>query len=114
MNREERRHPTKSAKVKQLLDDISAVRKFKDAIEGDWPIKDGDKVQLNLDVIKRHQGYEKRLPAYRRFCEENAGKIFTVVYDTNLRQSVVYLAEDTTEPKWLFWIGDLKKVSQQH
>lgn len=110
MDRQQRRHQPKAAHVKQLLDDMSAIKKFKEAIEGDWPIKEGDKVQLNLDAIKKHPGYEQRLPAYQKFCEENADKVFTVVYDKNSRNSVVSLAEDESKPKWLFWIGDLKKA----
>lgn len=100
----------KAKQIKKLLDDLSEVKKFKDIIEGDWPIKDGDKVRLNLDVIKKHPGYSQKLPAYRRFCEENAETVFTARYDKKLRQSVVSFEEDTTSPKWLFWIGDLEKV----
>lgn len=113
MNREERRHPQKIAQTKQLISTMSEIQKYKDAIEGDWPLKAGDKVQLNLDAIVNRQGYTKTLPAYQKFCEENAGKTFTVEYDKNLRQSLVCLAEDTTKPKWLFWIGDLTKVRSE-
>lgn len=111
MNRQQRRHPSESAKMKQLLENMNAVKEFNDIISGDWPIKEGDKVQLDLETIKKHPCYEQRMPAYQKFCEENAGKIFTAVYDKSLRPSVVCLAEDKTEPKWLFWIGDLKKVN---
>lgn len=110
MNRNERRHPSRATEVKQLFDTICEVKKYKDIIEGDWPIKEGDKVRLNLDAITKRRGYEGTLPLYRKFCEENVGKTFTVKYENNLRQSVVCFEEDTTEPKWLFWIGDLIKV----
>ena len=30
----------------------------------------------------------------------------------NMRNSVVCLKEDQTKPKWLFWIGDLTKVTE--
>lgn len=110
MNRSERRNPSKFAQIKNLLNDMSAIQRYKDTIESDWPIKEGDKVRLDLEVIRKHPNYEQLLPAYRKFCEENAETVFTVSYDKSLKQSLVSLAEDTTEPKWLFWIGDLKKV----
>lgn len=105
--------PNKKLKVKrigQILDDLSEIQKFKTAIKGDWPLKDGDKVKLDIDTIKKHPEYQQRLPAYRRFCEENADKVFTVAFEEGLGKSVVSFVEDTTNPKWLFWIGDLKKA----
>jgi len=110
MNRKERRNPSKSTQIKNLLNDMSDIQRYKDVIEGDWSIKEGDKVRLNLEVIRKHPNYERMLPAYRNFCEENAETVFTVSYDKGLKQSLVCFAEDTAEPKWLFWIGDLKKV----
>lgn len=114
MNREQRRKQSKSGLIKQFLDDLSMANKFKGNIEGDWPIHDGDKVTLNLEEIRKHPGYERKLPAYRRFCEMNAGRVFTVCIDPNMRNSVVCLKEDQTKPKWLFWIGDLTKVMEDN
>lgn len=111
MAHERKKRSAKSGTFMGIIDNIRVANQFKAAIEGDWPLQDGDKVQLNLDVIKGHPDYQKRLPAYQKFCEENAGKTFTVAYDKRLRQSLVSLVEDTTEPKWLFWIGDLNKIS---
>lgn len=105
-------HKDKSIRIRKILDDMSTANKFKSIIEGDWPVKEGDKVRLNLDAIKSHPDYEQRLPEYRKFCEENVGKVFTAMFDEKLRKSVVCLAEDTTNPKWLFWIGDLEKISK--
>ena len=111
MNREERRRTAKNGTFMGVLNDIKMANQFKAAIEGAWPIKEGDKVKLNLDAIMKHPGYQQQLPAYRKFCEENTETVFTVAYDERLRQSIVCLVEDKTEPKWLFWIGDLTKVS---
>lgn len=113
MNREQRRHPSKKTLIKQFLDDLSTANKFKDIIEGEWPIHDGDKVRINLEVIKGHPGYAKTLPAYKKFCETNAGRVFTAGIDPDMRRSIAYLKEDTTQPKWLFWIGDLEKVVEE-
>lgn len=107
MNREERRRKRKPVDVGQLLRDMTAANQFKDIIEGDWPIHEGDKVRLNLEAITKHPDYDRKLPGYRKFVEENAGRVFTVGLCANINPSVVYLKEDQT---WLFWIGDLEKI----
>ena len=88
MNREERRRTAKNGTFMGVLNDIKIANQFKAAIEGDWPIKEGDKVKLNLDAIMKHPGYQQQLPAYRKFCEENTETVFTVAYDERLRQSI--------------------------
>lgn len=107
MNREERRHPKKALNVRQVLQDFSTIQKVKSALESGWQFQPGDKVQLNLSTIKGHPDYDKKVPAYKEFCEQNVNRIFTVEYAKGLNPSVVCLAEDKTDPKWLFWIGDL-------
>ncbi len=107
MNRMERRHPDKARLIRELLDDMSIINKIK---ESDFPFREGDKVRLNMDVIKRHKDYSKKSARYRQFCESNAGRTFTVEYNGTMRPSVVCLREDETEPKWLFWVGDLKRA----
>ncbi len=111
MNRAERRHPQK-LNVHQVIQDFATIGKLKKAIEYGWKFNNGDKVCLDLEKIKRHPEYDKRVPAYREFCEKNAGRVFTVEYDEGMRPSVVCLAEDDSNPKWLFWDGDLKAVKQ--
>lgn len=110
MNRAERRHPSKAGQVRQILDDLSKIAEIKKAMDGDWTFKPGDKVMLNMDVITAAQGYGKKLPAYKAFCERNADRVFTVEYVDGMRPSVVCLIEDESNPKWLFWTGDLKAV----
>ena len=110
MNREERRHPKKSRYVRQILQDFSAIIKIKQALEKDWELQPGDKVRLNLEGIKRHPDYDQKNPQYKSFCEKNANRVFTVEYSKGLKPSVVCLAEDESNPKWLFWMGDLKKL----
>lgn len=112
MNRAEKRHPNKPSKIRQMIEDISVITKLKKAIEDGWQFNPGDKVQLNMDAITSHPGYNERGTSYRKFCEENAGRIFTVEYNGDMNPSVVCLAEDTTNPKWLFWTGDLMAVTE--
>ncbi len=112
MNRAERRHPdkAKATRVREILKDINTIHKIKAAMEGGCPFQPGDKVMLNLDSITRRPDYNKLLPAYKEFCEKNAGRIFTVEYGGRKNPSIVCLAEDESTPKWLFWVGDLKAV----
>jgi len=112
MNREERRHPQKVNNVRQMLKDFSTMMRIKQALEGDWQLQPGDKVQLHLEAIKTHPDYDRKSSKYKDFCENNADRIFTVEYNEGLKPSVVCLAEDESNPKWLFWIGDLKKVDE--
>lgn len=110
MNRAERRHPSKAGQVRQILGDLSKIAEIKKAMEDGWTFQPGDKVMLNIDAITAAKGYDKKLPAYRAFCESNTGRVFTVEYVDGMRPSVVCLAEDESNPKWLFWAGDLKAV----
>lgn len=110
MNRAERRHPKKPIDVRQVLRDFSTISKMKKAIEDGWQFEQGDKVQLDLEKIREYPDYGHRLPAYRKFCEENADRVFTVEYNEDMNPSVVCFAEDESKPKWFFWVGDLKAV----
>ena len=44
----------------------------------------------------------------------NKDTVFTVEYDEKYKNkpSLVCLKEDTTDPKWLFWVGDLIEVKE--
>ena len=75
----------------------------------------GDKVKLNYSKIISDKYYSRLVPSRKKFVEENKDTIFTVEYDprhTNNPQ-VVCLAEDPTDPKWLWYTGHLKKVENE-
>lgn len=113
MNRQQRRDLTSRLRKKGLSnEDIQTVVKLKEAQDNGQVLQPGDKVQLDIDRIKQHPGWEDRRPEYKEFCESNVGRTFTVEYDKARKSnpSLVCLAEDQTVPKWLFWPGDLKKV----
>lgn len=93
--------------IRELLGDMSIINKIKGS---DFPFREGDKVRLNMNVITGRKDCSKKSARYRQFCESNAGRTFTVEYNGTMRPSVVCLKEDKTEPKWLFWVGDLKKA----
>lgn len=71
------------------------------------PIKDGDKVKLNIKSIKSHPDYFSLSDEYKNFIDENKDTIFTVNSENNRLKSIVGLVE---EPCWLFWVGDLIKI----
>ena len=76
-------------------------------------IKQGSKVKLNTKQIKSHPDHKKKTIIYRNWIDTHAKDIFTVEYDKNYNPLVrVCLNEDTTEPKWLFWVGDLIEVKE--
>ena len=108
MNREERRHPSKAARVRKIIEDFNTVRKIQKALGGGWTYEPGDKVKLDMEKIMADKEYDRKLPTYRAFCEANAERVFTVEYVAGMNPSVVCLAEDESNPKWLFWIGHLK------
>ena len=72
---------------------------------------EGDKVKLNIPLITGHPDYERLTERYRNFIENHKDDIFTVVFDKNrqVNPSLVCLKEDSDG--WLFWTGDLIKVS---
>ncbi len=106
MNRKGNRHPPKVLQIKNYLNKLSASRMVSEAI------RNGGKVQLNMDVITKHPDYPKKLPSYRKFCEENAGKSFMAEYESGYR-NFVHFVEDSTDPRWLFAVGDLKKAEEE-
>lgn len=111
MNRADRRRPSKAVEIRKIMEDLSTVHKIKEAIAGDWPFKQGDKVKLDMKKIKAEPDYDRKLPLYRQFCEKNAEQVFTVEYIDGMNPSVVCLAEDESTPKWFFWTGHLKAAT---
>lgn len=75
---------------------------------------EGERVTLDFERLSHYKDYEKLSQGYKEFIEMNRGKVFTVEFDpyrkahnTKDKASLVQLAEDETNPKWLFWAGDL-------
>lgn len=73
----------------------------------------GDKVMFNLVKIAADPDYEKFNPEYRDFILNHAGDVFTLRQEA--RQdgpwSFVSFEEDTTDPRWLWFTGFVKKVN---
>lgn len=71
---------------------------------------DGDKVKLKVEQIASRQDFVSKTSKYKEWLYANAEKVFTVhrVYPDELH-SLIELEEDKTEPKWLWWDGDLER-----
>ena len=67
----------------------------------------GDKVKLDIDVIKARKNYNVMNPKYKEFVESSKGMVLTVQKENS---NLICLEE---EPKWLFWSGDLITVLVQ-
>lgn len=120
MNRAERRNTVKNLQKKGMKRD--SARDFVDRVdyaehsfaqEEHW---EGEKVKLNYDRITSYRDYPKMHQAYKDFVEENKDKVLTVEFDeirkkeaekNKGKSSLVQFAEDTNEPKFLFFGVDL-------
>ena len=115
LNREQRRKLIKkfeksglsNAQVKRLLE-------INEAPDLRGSLKEGDKVRLNVKSIQEHPDYQKMNPKYKQWIDSNKDKEFTVKYDPKYidNPTLVCLEEDDTDPKWLFYVGDLEKVEE--
>jgi hypothetical protein len=75
-------------------------------------LKPGDKVMLDWVKITEDPDWENFKPEYQKFVEENAGKIFTLSKEVKAQGPWAFVSfkEDETDPKWLFYLGYVKKV----
>lgn len=114
MNRQERRQREKQ--FRKMGASKAEVEMFKELLKSAGILKEGDKVRLNYDKIIKEKGYEERLDGYRDFVENNKDTIFTVAYDGKFKNTkeptIVTLAEDTNDPKWLWYVNDLILVKE--
>lgn len=109
MNREQRRALAKKAQKDGMRKGLAKV--FAEIANGTGEhtkpqdFEEGDKVRLNIEAIKARKNYGVMSPMYKEFVE-NAGE---AVYTAHVeRPTLISLAE---EPRWLFWSGDLIRVT---
>ena len=107
MNRKQRRKLDRAVGV-------NGFGKLMDAMTSTPVFSDGDKVKLRYEQIAKRTDYASKTENYRRFISENRDKVFTVRRITPGKEhSLIELVEDTSEPKWLWWDGDLKRISDE-
>ena len=81
---------------------------------------EGEKVKIDVERIKSYPDWREMRKDYREWIESHEGEVFTVEFDPSKKENnsmetniFVQLKEDTTEPKWLFWAGDLIREPNQ-
>lgn len=76
-------------------------------------IPEGTKVRLNVERIFAQKDFASLQPRYKKFVFEARDKVFTVEYDPERtdKPSLVCLAEDKSEIKWLWHVSDLEVVA---
>ena len=72
----------------------------------------GDKVMFNLKKIAADPEYEKFKPESRNYIINHAGDVFTLRQEAKQEGAfgLVSFIEDETEPRWMHYLGHLKKV----
>lgn len=66
--------------------------------------EEGDKITLNVELIKSRKNYDRMSSGYKEFVEASAGEVFTAHIE---HENMISLVEN---PRWLFWSGDLDKA----
>ena len=115
MNREDRRKYAKKlradGKSPEQIEQIIAMKK---AMEIQKLLPEGQAVKLNIEQIKSHPGWENMRVTYKAFVESNVDTAFTVEYEERHKgKGIVCLKEDTSIPKWNFWVGDLISLPKE-
>lgn len=111
MNREGRRTFTKKA-VKSGFSKGEAAAMTAIVNEGvgtvskQQDIREGEKVKLNVDLIKARKQYSRMATKYKEFVEQNRDAVLTAHVE---KENLISMVE---EPRWLFWSGDLIKLEE--
>lgn len=124
MNRDQRRRMEKAIRKTHgksfKKDQIKTAIHSLDALTKPMGIQKGDKVKLNYDLMCPNGKWSGQNEQYHKFVEEHKDEVFTAAKPSKNRNSstlsltgIFELAEDTTEPKWLFWGGHLTKVGDE-
>ena len=110
MNRKERRKFVQLAKKngfsRGAAEAYLAVKEMGDVADAAPKMfEDGDKVKIDVDRIRQRKDFESKSEKYKQVLEEEAGKVFEV---KNIKGNL-YSLEGLDA--WIFWGGDLIKVS---
>ena len=97
------------AELIRILRKQQAINKLSKTMKEFRAFKEGDVVKLNVESILSHPTYADMDENWKKFVDKNADKQFTVEYDPKFKDTatMVCFKEDTTDPKWLWYEGDL-------
>ena len=90
-------------KSKGLTDEeIEILLAYKSMFDDNVSLKNGDKIKLNVAMIKSHPDYERKTVKFKQFIDDNADTVFEAKFERG------YIVLDDT---WLFdYITDVIKV----
>lgn len=116
MNRQQKR-----AKVKDLQKQgikRETAKKFVEQRYSYQELEEGQTVKLNYELMIRHPDWKIQREDFKTWVTEHKDDYFTVEWDTTRKLNNtkdkkinVCLAEDTTNPKWLFYSDTLIPIS---
>ena len=118
MNRQQKRAAAqrlrKNSATHLSFKQAQSVAEILDEVRKPSGISVGDKVVLDYEKITNTQQWSGANPAYREFIDVHKDEVFTAeaapAVEGRVHKQIFQLAEDQSEPKWLFWGGHLKKV----
>ena len=77
-------------------------------------LQPGDVVFIDTEKIISKPNFKDLQPAYQDFIRSATDKVFTVVKEERYAgKPIVSLLEDTSDPKWLFWEGELIRCESE-
>ena len=99
----------KGIKMKKITDLIASLSTSLILSDDNTKFKNGDKVKININRIQDYKDYHERTDTYKLWVKAHKNDIFTIEI---LKQYKVLCTfkEDTSDPKWVFWLGDLIKI----
>lgn len=121
MGREQKREIARKLRKKGLPREVAEAYAERLTSETRNPRYAWEGEKVKLDVLQltsykewKSEGIGPHRKKYQEWVLAHAGEVFTVEYDPEKVErgakdvkTLVQLKEDTTEPKWLFWAGDL-------
>lgn len=109
MNRKQRRTLARKLHVPNATVDAALKLMKLDEMKSKR-LEDGQRVRIDVDkIIGRKAPLSER---FREFIDEHKKDVFTVEQNTTDYKYIVTLAEDTSEPKWLWHVDDLIVVEE--
>lgn len=103
MNREQKREFIRRAKKRGVSEEQANLYLTLKSGFNTTKIKDGDKVKLDIKMIKSEKSYGDKHSEYKDFIEASEDVVYTVQIE-DCKGNFVSLREN---PKWLFWTGNL-------
>lgn len=122
MNREQKRNLKKRLMKAGLSKESAETFMMRMEAKTNNPLYawEGKKVTLDYERLITYPDYPIMREDYKAWIEAHKDEVFTVEYDPRRVEmkaedvnTFVQLAEDTTDPKWLWWVGDLIPLSGQ-